>query len=169
MWLDRLSGHSTPSGTPPPLPPSSNRHPSPSQRPSRTSSSQGFRSALNPRSSSTSLLLTPSDSTASLPPTARNSSNGAPQKSVFLRTPPSEVASPLEVLTGIIGKKSSDQSAEAPAEKPTQLVEAIDFGDLSLEEFANRGKSSGGLLSSKDGAGTIEQCRYTANYSTEIN
>jgi vacuolar protein sorting-associated protein 52 len=166
MWLDRLSGHSTPSGTPPP---SGNRHPSPSQRLSRTSSSQGFRSSLHPRSSSTSLLLSPNDSSASLPTTARNVSNGAPQKPVFSRTPPGEVTGPLEVLNGIIGKKLSDQLEADSAGKPAQLVEDIDFEDLSLEEFANRGKQSGGLLSSEDGVGTIEQCRYIITFLTSLS
>ncbi|KUL88492.1 hypothetical protein ZTR_05388 [Talaromyces verruculosus] len=152
MWLDRLSGH-TPSGTPPPFP---NRHPSPSHRPSRTSS-QSYRPSLHPRSSSTSLLLTPDDSTVSLPTTNRHVSNGAPQRSVFVRTPPGEVANPLEVLNTIIGKKTTDKPAEAVAEKPAELVEAIDFGDLSLEEFMTRGQESGGLLSSEAGVGTIEQ------------
>ncbi|PCH04653.1 Vps52/Sac2 [Penicillium occitanis (nom. inval.)] len=152
MWLDRLSGH-TQSGTPPPFP---NRHPSPSHRPSRTSS-QSYRPSLHPRSSSTSLLLTPDDSTVSLPTTNRHASNGAPQRSVFVRTPPGEVANPLEVLNNIIGKKTTDKPAEAVAEKPPELVEAIDFGDLSLEEFMTRGQESGGLLSSEAGVGTIEQ------------
>jgi hypothetical protein len=77
---------------------------------------------------------------------------------VFVRTPPGEVANPLEVLNTIIGKKTTDKPAEAVAEKPAELVEAIDFGDLSLEEFMTRGQESGGLLSSEAGVGTIEQC-----------
>lgn len=155
MWLDRLSNHSTPSsGTPPTF---TNRHPSPNRRPSRTPS-QSYRPSLHPRSSSTSLLLTPNDSTASLPTTTRHVSNGTSQRSVFVRTPPGEVANPLEVLNSIIGKQTTDKPIEASAEKPAELVEAIDFGDLSLEEFMSRGQESGGLLSSEAGVGTIEQC-----------
>lgn len=162
MWLDRLSGHSAPSGTPPPFP---NRHPSPNHRPSRTSS-QSYRPSLHPRSSSTSLLLTPNDSTVSLPTTTRHVSNGAPQRSVFVRTPSSEVTNPLEVLNSIIGKKTADELTEAVAEKPAELVETIDFGDLSLEEFMTRGQESGSLLSSEAGVGTIEQCGYHLGYLT---
>jgi hypothetical protein len=53
---------------------------------------------------------------------------------------------------------------EAVAEKPAELVEAIDFGDLSLEEFMTRGQESGGLLSSEAGVGTIEQCQFRLEY-----
>jgi hypothetical protein len=77
---------------------------------------------------------------------------------VFVRTPPGEAANPLEVLNSIIGNKTTDKLAKVVAEKPAELVEAIDFGDLSLEEFMTRGQASGGLLSSEAGAGTIEQC-----------
>lgn len=56
-----------------------------------------------------------------------------------------------------MGKQGSTQLPRDTGGKPAQLVEAIDFGDLSLEEFVNRGKQSGGLLSSKAGVGTIEQ------------
>lgn len=155
MWLDRLSGRSTSSGTPPPL---TNRYPSPSHRQTRTLS-QSYRPNLHPRSSSTSLLLTPNDSTPSLPTISRNGSNGVPQRSVFVRTPPAEVVPPLEVLGTIIGKPSKDQIPEATApQKPAQLVKAIDFGELSLEEFMVHGQESSSLLSSEAGVGTIEQC-----------
>lgn len=164
MWLDRLAGQSTASGTPPPFP---NRHPSPNHRPSRTLS-QSYRPSLHPRSSSTSLLLTPNDSTVSLPTTSRHVSNGAPQRSVFVRTPPGEIANPLEVLNSIIGKSTADKPIETVAEKPAELVEAIDFGNLSLEEFMTRGQESGVLLSSEAGVGTIEQCRYRMQYRGAI-
>ncbi|KAH8700458.1 Sac2 family-domain-containing protein [Talaromyces proteolyticus] len=151
MWLDRLSAHSTPSGTPPPI----NRHASPSQRSPRPRAAQAFRPGLHPRSSSTSLLLTPNDSTTSLPNTSKNPPN-VPARSLLSRTPPAETASPVDVLNGIIGKKASDRQGDI-LEKPPQLVEAIDFGNLSLEEFVNRGKASGGILSSEAGVATIQQ------------
>lgn len=158
MWLDRLSGHSTPSGTPPP---GNNRHASPSQRSPRPPSSQAFRQSLHPRSSSTSLLLTPNDSSTSLPTTARVPSNGPPQKSALSRTPPPGTAGPVDVLYSIIGRKTADSTGESPIEKPAELVEAIDFGELSLEEFVSRGKDSGGILSSEAGVATIQQCQFS--------
>lgn len=85
---------------------------------------------------------------------------------MFVRTPSSEVTNPLEVLNSIIGKKTADELTEAVAEKPAELVETIDFGDLSLEEFMTRGQESGSLLSSEAGVGTIEQCGYHLEYLT---
>lgn len=88
---------------------------------------------------------------------------------MFVRTPPGEVANPLEVLSNIIGKKTTDKPTEAVAEKPAELVETIDFGNLSLEEFMTRGQESGGLLSSEAGVGTIEQCEYHLKYLTRAS
>jgi hypothetical protein len=75
------------------------------------------------------------------------------------RSRAADLPDPLEVLNGIIGKKTADKPAEASAEKPVQLVEAIDFEDLSLEEFVARGKESNRILNSEVGAQTIRQCR----------
>ncbi|EED16734.1 GARP complex subunit (Sac2), putative [Talaromyces stipitatus ATCC 10500] len=152
MWLDRLSGHSTPSGTLHLFP--IDTFPKPQ---TITDFLSELSTNLHPRSSSTSLLLTPNDSTTSLPSTARHISNGAPQRSVFVRTPPGEVVNPLDVLNSIIGKKAADNISGVTPSKPAELVETIDFGDLSLEEFMTRGRESGGLLSSEAGVGTIEQ------------
>ena len=70
------------------------------------------------------------------------------------------MANPLDVLSNIIGKKTADRHTDAVTERPAELVEDINFGDLSLEEFMTRGQKSGGLLSSEAGTGTIEQCLY---------
>lgn len=154
MWLDRLSGHSSPSGTPPP----NSRSYSPARRPARLPRSQSLRSTLHPRSSSTSLLLSPDDSTTSLPGTARSSSNGTASRPAQSRQQPTGVSDPLEVLNSIIGRKAPEKSAETTVEKPAQLVESIDFGGLSLEQFALRGTEPGGIVRSDDGAQAIQQC-----------
>ncbi|KAL1971935.1 hypothetical protein VTN31DRAFT_2023 [Thermomyces dupontii] len=153
MWLDRLSGHSSPSGTPPP----NSRSYSPARRPARLPRSQSLRSTLHPRSSSTSLLLSPDDSTTSLPGTARSSSNGTASRPAQSRQQPTGVSDPLEVLNSIIGRKAPEKSAETTVEKPAQLVESIDFGGLSLEQFALRGTEPGGIVRSDDGAQAIQQ------------
>ncbi|KAL1970680.1 hypothetical protein VTN77DRAFT_4324 [Rasamsonia byssochlamydoides] len=154
MWLDRLSSHS-PSGTPPPF---NNRSYSPGpRRSSRLSPApQNVRPGLNPRSSSTSLLVTPNDSSTSLPDAAR-ASNGVASRPGASRPRPPGVPDPLEVLNRIIGKKTADKPVEAPAQKPAQLVEDIDFEGFSLEEFADGGKESNRILNSEVGAQTIQQ------------
>ncbi|KAJ9209738.1 hypothetical protein DTO166G4_8647 [Paecilomyces variotii] len=161
MWLDRLSGHSTPSGSPSPY---NNRNYSPhSRRPSHLSPNPpSNRPGINPRSSSLSLLSIPNDSTASLPGTAR-ASNGASQKQGTSSSRPPGVPDPIDVLNAIIGKRSDESGgtgldAEAePAEKPAQLVETIDFEGLSLEEFISKKDETNVFLKSEAGAQTIQQ------------
>lgn len=158
MWLDRFSA-STPSGTPP-----YNRSYSPSQRGRPTHLSPGTqptRPGYSPRSSSLSLAVTPNESTTSLPGTSR--SNGSTLKHARSKSPAQDVADPLEVLNGIIGKTGEAEKTQMTAEKhstsrkPDQLVESIQFGDLSLEEFLQ----TGGDAEPKYDAGILEtdQCR----------
>lgn len=70
---------------------------------------------------------------------------------------------PLDVLNSIIGKKGQNQKTEsphraaAPVERPAQLVESIDFGGLSLEEFVSRKDATDRVLNSKVGAQAIQQ------------
>ncbi|RAK99114.1 putative GARP complex subunit (Sac2) [Aspergillus ibericus CBS 121593] len=156
MWLDRISGHSTPSG-----PQFDSRSNSPLPR--RTSS----RLAPNPPTtrpgstrpgSSLSLLSTPNDSTTSLPATARGESSTP--KPGAARPRPSDVADPFEVLNGIIGKQSKggDGSPASLLEtKPSELVEDIDFRGLSLEDFVAENDEPRRSLKSDVGAQTIQQ------------
>ncbi|KAI9824419.1 MAG: hypothetical protein M1832_001954 [Thelocarpon impressellum] len=119
MWLDRLSGHSTPSGSPPPR----NRSYSPAPRrsshlaPSSQQQSQLRRAAFNP---------------------SRQLNGSALRHSVSGR-PPDDVPDPLDVLEGIIGTSlRSRQAFDA-----RDLVEDIDFGGLSLHDFAAAESSIG--------------------------
>ncbi|KAJ5121985.1 hypothetical protein N7526_008922 [Penicillium atrosanguineum] len=132
MWRDRISGQSTPSGAP--------RNPSLPRR----SSSQLSRDPYNrpraaSRNSSTSLLLTPSDSTTSLPGTGRPSNGVGLRQTSAQRSRPAVVPDPLEVLNGIIGKEKEKKHIphlSTVPDRPIELVEAINFDGLSLEEFA---------------------------------
>ncbi|CAG7975885.1 unnamed protein product [Penicillium salamii] len=139
MWRDRISGQTTPAGansrnlSPLPLPrrSSSQLSPSPYNRPGVTS-----------RTSSTSLLATPNESTTSLPGTARGA-NGSPLKQTSIQRPrPANVPDPLEVLNGIIGKESqiakNVPTLSSDVGRPAQLVETIRFDGLSLEEFLEK-------------------------------
>lgn len=131
MWRDRISGQSTPTRNPS-LP--------------RRSSSQLSRGPYNnrpgagARASSTSLLISPNDSTTSLPNQATSAQNGLGSRQVSgQRTRPPAVPDPLEVLNGIIGReqppKDVPQLSDQSYTRPNQLVESIDFNGLSLEEF----------------------------------
>ncbi|KAJ4289007.1 Vacuolar protein sorting-associated protein 52 [Kalmusia sp. IMI 367209] len=138
MWgLDRLSGHSTPSGTPPP------RRDSYSPAPRRPyPSGPGplpLRPGLNPRSSSLS-LISPLSSTTSLPATA-NIPNGSGRR----RPPggvPLNVPDPLQVLESIMGGPPRKpvtikvNGIGVIPDKPGEMETNIDFGELSLQDFA---------------------------------
>ncbi|KAJ5691081.1 hypothetical protein N7488_011816 [Penicillium malachiteum] len=137
MWRDRISGQSTPSGAP--------RNPSLPRR----SSSQLSRGPYNSRpgnasrTSSTSLLVSPNDSTASIngPPTRSPNDPGLRQTSAQ-RPRPATVPDPLEVLNAIIRKeaqiKDMPQLSSKPQQRPSELIEVIDFDGSSLEEFATK-------------------------------
>ncbi|KAJ5444260.1 uncharacterized protein N7458_008132 [Penicillium daleae] len=133
MWRDRISGQSTPSSVirAPSLP--------------RRSSSQLSRGPYNnrpgaiPKTSSTSLLITPSDSTTSLSGAGRGPNGTGLRQTSGQRPRPATVPDPLEVLNGIIGTNDSGkdtvQSFTQPETKPSELIEVIEFEGLSLEEF----------------------------------
>ncbi|KAH1754423.1 hypothetical protein KXX41_007434 [Aspergillus fumigatus] len=160
MWLDRISGHSTPSCVP-----LDSRSNSPAPRRSSSLLSPAppnNRPSPNRQGSSLSVLLTPSDSTTSLPATARGV-NGSVLKQGAARSRPSDVADPLEVLKDIIGKQKADVEtneclkASAPEAKPLHLFETIDFGDLSLEEFVSQVGEPRRATSADVSAQTLQQ------------
>ena len=143
MWgLDRLSAHPSPVGTP------ISRRESSSPAPRRPYPLSGPgplppRPGLPTRTSSLSLLGTPASSTTSPPSTARIP-NGSSRRRPGQGTgaAPTSVADPLQVLESILGgppKKPVNTKGNASAEavrKPNEIVDDIDFGGLSLEDFA---------------------------------
>ncbi|PYI00160.1 Vps52-domain-containing protein [Aspergillus ellipticus CBS 707.79] len=155
MWLDRISGHSTPSG-----PQFDSRSNSPLPR--RTSSrlapnAPNNRPGSSRQGSSLSILLTPSDSTTSLPAMARE---GSSLRQGAARSRPSDVTDPLEVLNGIIGKQSQREDSSSASSidgKPAELVEDIDFHGLSLEDFLDEEDEPRRTLTSDVGVQTIQQ------------
>jgi len=132
-WLDRLNINSAPGQSPPvsrpysPVPASRNSLQLPATR-----SQQPIRPSLQTRSTSLNLL-----STISLPAAARVPSSLKHQLS---QVPEVDVVDPflaLETILGISLKKPDvtlDALANIPA-KPENLVDNIDFGDLSLQDF----------------------------------
>ncbi|RAK93930.1 Vps52-domain-containing protein [Aspergillus costaricaensis CBS 115574] len=154
MWLDRISGHATPSG---PQFDSRSSSPLPRRTSSRLAPTQNNRPASSRQGSALSLLSTPNDSSTSLAATAREGSSPKPSAA---RPRPSDVTDPLEVLIGIIGKqgKTRDSSPASVAEvKPSELVEDIDFHGLSLEDFIAEEEQPRRAWQSDVGAQTIQQ------------
>ncbi|PWY85400.1 Vps52-domain-containing protein [Aspergillus eucalypticola CBS 122712] len=154
MWLDRISGHATPSG---PQFDSRSSSPLPRRTSSRLAPTPNNRPASSRQGSALSLLSTPNDSSTSLSATAREGSSPKPSAT---RPRPSDVADPLEVLNGIIGKqgKTRDSSPASVAEvKPSELVEDIDFHGLSLEDFIAEEEQPRRAWQSDVGAQTIQQ------------
>ncbi|KAF2870709.1 Sac2 family-domain-containing protein [Massariosphaeria phaeospora] len=134
MWgLDRFSAHTTPSSTPPPR--RESYSPAPARRPYPAPGPGPLppRPGLNPRSSSLS-LVSPA-STARIP-------NGADRRRQPGGAPPN-VPDPLQVLEAIMGGlprkpaagKGGNTTGTLP-ERPEEVVEDIDFGGLSLHDFA---------------------------------
>ncbi|RDI82723.1 Apoptosis-inducing factor 1 [Venturia inaequalis] len=133
MFADRRSSLSTPSATPPPL----SRSPA-SRRGPYTPSGPGPlppRPGLNPRSSSLSLASTPNASTTNLP--TLRVANGSSLRNEMRRSPPMEVPDPMRVLQSIFGAAPRKQVAGIEGGRRVELAEDVDFGGLSLEEFAD--------------------------------
>ncbi|KAE8147863.1 Vps52-domain-containing protein [Aspergillus avenaceus] len=161
MWLDRISGHSTPAG---PQIDSRSNSPLPRRSASRLSPyAQTNRPQPNRTGSSLSNLLTPSDSTVSLSSTQRG--DGSVLRHGASKNRPSDVADPFDVLNGIIRKQQQKRPAAPEASatlstlptKPSQLKTDIDFGGLSLEEFVSQSDEPRRLSSNDVGAQTIQQ------------
>lgn len=142
-WLDRFSGYSTPSGSPPPH----NRSYSPApKRPTHLGAPPALptRPSYSPRSSSLSLGLSSNASTTSLPGTSRLPNGSALRQEISAQTPPN-VADPLTVLAGILGDRENGINLSGAGVesgktgKPAHLVEDIEFGDLSLQDFIEQG------------------------------
>jgi vacuolar protein sorting-associated protein 52 len=133
MWLDRLSSHSTPSGSPPPP---ANRSYSPAtRRPGHLAPTSGpQRPGFSPRSSSLSLVS--NDSTTSLLASSkRPNGSGLRQSSTV-----ADVAEPLAVLERLLGPEGqgladpSKATANGTGSTEDDADLELDFGGLSLQE-----------------------------------
>lgn len=155
MWLDRLSGHSTPSQSPPPG--SRSYSPGPRRPTHLAPNAATQRPIYNPRSSSLSLIT--NDSTSSLLSISGNrKSNGSTLKQT---TPaPVDVADPLEVLKKLIGDDTLSGTNAPKDNTPEKSVhDDLDFGGLSLNELAeidNEDSNDIHVYRSQ----TVEECMY---------
>ncbi|KAK4632039.1 Vacuolar protein sorting-associated protein 52 B [Fulvia fulva] len=139
MWLDRFSVQSrepTPSPTP-----TSTRSFSPAPRRSTPlgPSTLQRRPGLQPRSSSLSLASV-AGSTDSLPATARVPNGSNLKNQLSQQTAPADGPDPLTVLQGIIGPTRKPENDDLALEglDTTALAQQIDFGHLSLQDFASQ-------------------------------
>jgi hypothetical protein len=162
MWLDRLSGHSTPAATPsasPPPPANRAYSPAPPRRPSTLApSSAAQRPAFNPRSSSLSLIS--NDSTTSLLSSRRPNGSALKQSVTAVAAP-----DPLEVLEKLLGPEGKERASSKSvnghsAEKSTTDYDyeaELDFDGLSLREIVE-GQPSHAKEEHVYTTQTIEEC-----------
>lgn len=132
MLKDRFSVTSTPSTSPPPH----NRTYSPAPRTSSRLAAPPQRPGISRQSSILSLA---SGSTASLPSTARFTNESSLKRST---EPPTNVLDPLKVLRSILGQPKVVKDGEAVDQGEAESLASamdldIDFGELSLQEFAD--------------------------------
>ncbi|KAL9616726.1 MAG: hypothetical protein Q9204_008549, partial [Flavoplaca sp. TL-2023a] len=136
MWLERLSGQSTPSA------PSSTQTRSYSPAPRRSSHlapNNNPRPTYNARTSSLGLVSRANSSTTSL--NSPQLANGSSLRQEI--TAPSDVVDPLDALATVLGKKN-DKSGDgqegkedvALDQRPASLEVDIDFEGLNLDAFA---------------------------------
>lgn len=167
MWLDRLSGHSTPAATPSgsPPPPANRAYSPASRRPSHLGpASAAQRPGFNPRSSS--LSINSNDSTTSLLASSRKPNGSGLKQSA---TAP-EVIDPLEVLEKLLGPEgnaATDVKKSKSAVNGTSAVdeedeEELDFEKLSLRELVSRrfAPVEEAVYTSQ----TTEECKSTLSY-----
>lgn len=122
MWLNRYSQHPSPSSSP-----------APQRRPSHLAPSPlPHRPGIANRSSSLSLLT--NGSTDSLPAGARYPPAHSNLRNQLDASPVDNVSHPLDVLRDILASVPSDSLlSDAPAHQSAN----IDFGELSLQDFAD--------------------------------
>lgn len=170
MWgLDRFSGHSTPSGSPPPQ----NRSFSPApRRPSHLGPGLAARPLHSPRSSSLNVSGRYNSSTTSLNSPRLPNGSGLKQQII----PPADFTAPLKVLEGIVGRPISDEDeghgedgdGQHQLEKPAELVEDVDFGGRSIHDFLDKEDDEEGIRSSDSYDNTTQsamECEYVNSYN----
>lgn len=137
MWLDRLSGQSTPS---PSSPPAQKRSYSPAPvRSSHLAPATATRPPFGSRTSSLGIGSRQNNSTTSL--TLSRLPNGSSLRQQII--PPPNITDPLDVLRDVLGKTLDngangqvDGENSARNQKPALFVGDVDFGGMSLHAFA---------------------------------
>ena len=172
MWgLDRFSGHSTPSGSPPPQ--SRSFSPAP-RRPSHLGPGLAARPPHSPRSSSFIASSRYNSSTTSLNSPRLPNGSGLKQQI----TPPADFTNPLQLLEQVIGRPIPDGGEEheddgqAHLEKPAELVEDVEFRGRSIQDFLedeNECLGNRSLVAYGDTAQSVMECEYVCSYNVANN
>ena len=164
MWLDRFSAQSAPTGSPPPQ--HKSFAPAP-RRPSHLGPGAVTRPGFSPRSSSLNVSGKLSSSNTSL--NSPRLPNGSHLKQQI--TPPADFTDPLKVLEEIVGRPlhEADGGQESSQdglglERPSELIEDVNFGGLGLVDFLHDRGDEYGLEIRDDTIHTAEECEYV--YST---
>ena len=155
MWLDRLSGQSTPS-----------RDYSPAPRRSAHLGSH-LRPGQNGLANRSSISLDLSANTSTTSLTAPNRLNGSSLR--YEQRPAPDVPDPIEVLKSILGlSREGESESRQPSidgddvETNTRLAAEIDFQGQSLEEYLNatNDDQAADLISSKGDNADLERKKY---------
>jgi len=163
MWLDRLSGHSTPTPSASPPPPPSRPYSPAARRPSHLGPAVAAqRPGFNPRSSS--LSLHSNDSTTSLLASSRRPNGSGLKQSATVADAPN----PLDVLEKLLGSEGKGKVAK-PQTNGDHLAQdefelELDFEDLSLREFFSRDA----LFARREqvyATQTVEECTFCPSMS----
>ncbi|KAL8967407.1 MAG: hypothetical protein Q9183_002931 [Haloplaca sp. 2 TL-2023] len=159
MWLDRLSGQSTPSASP--TPPQKRSYSPAPHRSSNLAPTNAIRPPYGPRTSSLGLVSKANTSTASLNSPQLPHGSSLRQQ---ISPPPADVTNPLDVLEQLLGKrtdrrspKTKDSDGAVAARKPLELEEDIDFDGLSLHTFAENDGRQGANEARPPAAQTVEE------------
>ena len=171
MWLDRFSGNSTPSGSPPP--PHNRSHSPAARHPSGLGPGGTSRPAFGPRTSSLNIHAKANLSTTSI--NSPRIPNGSALKRQVSR--PADFTDPLQALEAILGRalpKGDNESTQNDPEdgirgpdRPTELLEGIDLEGLSLEDFTQASQNGAEYRDTdiKTATQTVEECEYVCTTS----
>lgn len=160
MWLERLSGQSTPSAS------SSvpNRSYSPAPRRSiHLAPNNNPRPSYGPRTSSLGLVSRANSSTTSL--NSPQLANGSSLRQEIAAPP--DVVDPLDALGTLLGKRKDkgrdgqeDRESVPLDQRPTDLDVDIDFQGQSLDAFAQDAGQDRSDESRRYASQTVEKCEY---------
>jgi len=163
MWLDRLSGHSTPTPSASPPPPANRPYSPAARRPSHLGpAAAAQRPGFNPRSSS--LSLHSNDSTTSLLASSRRPNGSGLKQSVTVADAPDPLGV-LEKLLGSEGKETvpkTEINGNHVAHDEFELE--LDLGDLCLRDFI----SSEVSYAKKEhvyATQTVDECKFCLSTS----
>ena len=154
MWLDRLSGHSTPSNAPA-QPHNRSYSPLPRRSSHLAPPTASKRPGFSPQSSTLSLVS--NDSTTSLLGGSRKTNGSGLRQSTVV----DDHAEPLEVLRNLLGADSRSVgliNGPGNGAHDINLDEELDFSGLSLRELAKSQQSEIGDIHSHVPQ-TVEECK----------